>query len=178
MTDKITFYLNNSNNSDLDNGSFVIYENDNLVDDPTPASLYATLDDITYKIGPNYTEEIKDLILKDKEVQNAIGTQILNIVGNLGLLNVIKTQDEEDPKLNFKIAEGLPQTITDNDNISLTTTQLQDGVEEGTFIAGNKTIKIGGLKSMAYEDADDYIPAEYCPLKQSSDDGEGGEGGA
>lgn len=176
MTDKITFYLNNSNNSAPDNGSVVISENDNLVDDPTPASLYATLDDITYKIGPNYTEEIKDLILKDKEVQNAIGTQILNIVGDLGLLSVTKTQDEEGPKLNFKIAEGLPQAITD-DNISLTTTQLQDGIEEGTFIAGNKTIKIGGLKSMAYKDADDYV-SEYCPLKQSSDDGEGGEGGA
>ena len=177
MTDKITFYLNNSNNSALDNGSVVISEN-NLVDNPKFANLYAKLDDITYKIGPNYTEEIKDLILEDKEVQNAIGTQILNIVGNLGLLSVTKTQDEEDPKLNFKIAEGLPQTITDNDNISLTTTQLQDGIEKGTFIAGNKTIKIGGLKSMAYEYADDYIPAEYCPLKQSSDDGEGGEGGA
>ena len=60
MTDKITFYLNNSNNSALDNGSVVISEN-NLVDNPKFANLYAKLDDITYKIGPNYTEEIKDL---------------------------------------------------------------------------------------------------------------------
>lgn len=176
MTDKITFYLNNSNNS-IPNGSVVISENNNLVDNPTFASLYAKLDDITYKISPDYAEEIKNLILKNEEVKTAIGTQILSIIGDLGLLSVTKTQDEEDPKLNFKIAEGLPQAITD-DNISLTTTQLQDGIEKGTFIAGNKTIKIGGLKSMAYEDADDYIPAEYCPLKQSSDNGEGGEGGA
>ena len=177
MTDKITFYLNNSNNS-IPKGSVVISENNNLVNNPKFASLYARLDNAIYKIGPNYTEEIKNLILENEEVKTAIGTQILSIIGDLGLLSVTKIQDEENPKLNFKIAEGLPQIITDNNNISLTTTQLQDGIENGTFIAGNKTIKIGSLKSMAYEDADDYIPAEYCSLKQSSDDGEGGEGGA
>lgn len=45
-----------------------------------------------------------------------------------------------------------------NDGDLVTLNELQDGIENGTFRVGDRSISIGGLKSAAYTESEEYTP--------------------
>lgn len=53
--------------------------------------------------------------------------------------------------------EGDDSPVSSEGNF-VTANELNDGIENGTFLVGNRAVSIGGLKSAAYTESEDYSP--------------------
>ena len=74
----------------------------------------------------------------------------------LNHLAVEKSEDDDSITLTFKYRDD--ETLVDESGIPLTTASITSGVEDGTFLVNDTPIKIAGLKSAAYSEADEFTP--------------------
>ena len=154
MTDgQISFYSTTDEGKDSLNvpeGAVIISKRD---EEKRLADLYAVLDGQRYQLKPSYKyDEIQGI---EEKINESIEGAALKALLKYFYVDIQNVDDET--VITFKANSDDGLFVSSNGEL-VTVSELNDGIENGTFLVGERPISIGGLKSAAYTESEDYSP--------------------